>query len=408
VDAPIGRILELDRDHRQLIQESEARAAEQNRISKQVGPLIGQAKAAGRAADDIPEMKQLEALKAEIKDFEQRRTSVEEELNRLLLEVPNVYHDSVPIGSDETGNVELRHWGVKREAGFKPKPHYEVAEALGIMDFERAGRVSGSRFAFLKGAGARLERALIQFMLDTHTMRHGYVEIQPPLLVSSAAMTGTAQLPKFADDAFRVEGRDLWLIPTAEVPVTNMYRDEILDGRMLPIKHVAFTPCWRSEAGAAGKDTRGYIRQHQFNKVELVKFTAPESSLDELDRLTADAELILQELGLHYRVLIMCSGDMGFAQYKKYDLEVWAPGVERYLEVSSCSTFNDFQARRANIRFRPEPGAKPQYVHTLNGSGLALMRTVTAILEAYQREDGKVDVPEVLRPYLDGLEVIGR
>ena len=244
-------------------------------------------------------------------------------------------------------------------------------------------------------------------MLDAHTRRHGYVEVLPPFLVNSDAMTGTANLPKFADDAFRVEGRDLWLVPTAEVPVTNLYRDEILEGGRLPIRHVAYSPCFRSEAGAAGKDTRGYIRLHQFNKVEMVKFTRPEGSLDELEALTNDAEEILQELGLHYRVLLMCTGDMGFAQYKKYDLEAWAPGMERWLEVSSCSLFQDFQARRANIRFRPEPGAKPQFVHTLNGSGLALVRTVSAILETYQREDGAVTVPEVLRPYMAGLELIG-
>ncbi len=405
-DAPIDRILELDAQHRGLIQEVEKRQAEQNALNKQVAPAIAQAKSAGMPISQLPLMRDLERLKAEIRGFEEQRAEVERELNGLLLEVPNIYHPSVPVGADETANQEIRTWGEKPAFAFEPKPHYEVGEKLGILDFERGSKVAGSRFAFLVGEGARLERALIQYMLDTHTRRHGYVEVQPPFLVNSDAMTGTANLPKFADDAFKVEGRDLWLVPTAEVPVTNMYREEILDGARLPIEHVAYSPCFRSEAGAAGKDTRGYIRLHQFNKVEMVKFTTPETSLDELDRLTANAETILQELGLHYRVLLMCTGDMGFAQYKKYDLEAWAPGIGRYLEVSSCSSFQDFQARRANIRFRPEPGAKPQFVHTLNGSGLALVRTVSCILETFQREDGTVDVPEVLRPYMGGLEAL--
>jgi seryl-tRNA synthetase len=372
-----------------------------------VGPLIGAARKEGRSTDDIPELARLDSLKEAIRVTEQDLARVESQLNDLLLLVPNVHAPEVPIGTDESANQELRTWGEKPAFDFDVRPHYEVGEALGIMDFERAAKVTGSRFAFLVGAGARLERALIQYMLDTHTRRHGYVEVQPPFLVNSDSMTGTANLPKFAGDAFRVADRDLWLIPTAEVPVTNMYRDEILDGARLPIKHVAYSPSFRSEAGAAGKDTRGYVRLHQFNKVEMVKFTAPATSAAELDGLTADAEVILQELGLHYRVLLMCTGDMGFAQYKKYDIEAWAPGLGRYLEVSSCSLFQDFQARRANIRFRPEPGAKPQFVHTINGSGLALVRTVSAILETYQRADGSVSVPEVLRPYMDGLEVIG-
>jgi seryl-tRNA synthetase len=406
-DAPIDRILELDEARRRLIQELETRQAEQNALNKTVAPAIAEAKAAGIAISEIPLMRDLERLKGEIRGFEDQRIDIEAEMNRLLLEVPNVHHESVPVGADETANQEIRSWGEKPQFEFKPKPHYEVGEQLGILDFERGAKVAGSRFAFLVGAGARLERALIQYMLDAHTRRHGYVEVQPPFLVNSDAMTGTANLPKFAGDAFKVEDRDLWLVPTAEVPVTNMYRDEILDGARLPIKHVAYSPCFRSEAGAAGKDTRGYIRLHQFNKVEMVKFTSPETSLEELDGLTADAESILQELGLHYRVLLMCTGDMGFAQYKKYDLEAWAPGLARYLEVSSCSLFQDFQARRANIRFRAEPAAKPRFVHTINGSGLALVRTVSCILEAYQQQNGQVNVPEALRPYMDGLEVIG-
>ncbi len=406
-DAPIDRILELDEARRRLIQEVETRQAEQNALNKTVAPAIAEAKAAGIAISEIPLMRDLERLKGEIRGFEDQRIDIEAELNRLLLEVPNVHHESVPVGADETANQEIRSWGEKPQFEFEPKPHYEIGEQLGILDFERGAKVAGSRFAFLVGAGARLERALIQYMLDAHTRRHGYVEVQPPFLVNSDAMTGTANLPKFAGDAFKVEDRDLWLVPTAEVPVTNMYRDEILDGARLPIKHVAYSPCFRSEAGAAGKDTRGYIRLHQFNKVEMVKFSSPETSLEELDGLTADAESILQELGLHYRVLLMCTGDMGFAQYKKYDLEAWAPGLGRYLEVSSCSLFQDFQARRANIRFRAEPAAKPRFVHTINGSGLALVRTVSCILEAYQQQNGQVKVPEVLRPYMDGLEVIG-
>ncbi len=407
MDAPVDRILELDTENRRLIGEIERRAAEQNALSKKVGPAIAAAKKAGGSSDEVPEMRGLERLKAEIKELEGQRAKVEGELKALLLEVPNVYHESVPVGVDESGNREIRTWGERAAFDFASRPHFEIGEALGIMDFERGAKVAGSRFAFLVGQGALLERALIQYMLDAHTRRHGYVEVLPPFLVNSDSMVGTANLPKFADDAFRVEGRDLWLVPTAEVPVTNLYRDEVLDASRLPIRHVAYSPCFRSEAGAAGKDTRGYVRLHQFNKVEMVKFTRPDGSLDELEALTHDAEEILQELGLHYRVLLMCTGDMGFAQYKKYDLEAWAPGMERWLEVSSCSLFNDFQARRANIRFRPEAGAKPQFAHTLNGSGLALVRTVSAILETYQRADGTVVVPEVLRPYMGGIEVIG-
>jgi seryl-tRNA synthetase len=409
-DAPIDRILELDTEHRRLLTAIEALRAEHNQVNREAGRRLHQARAESSNPElvpgDIPELSRATALKADIKELEARLAEVEHELQALLLEVPNIYDPSVPIGADESANLEIRTWGEKPALAFEPRAHYEIGEKLGILDFERGTRVAGSRFVFLVGEGARLERALIQYMLDTHTRRHGYIEVQPPFLVNSDAMTGTANLPKFAGDAFKVEGRDLWLIPTAEVPLTNMYREEILDGARLPIRHVAYSPSFRSEAGAAGKDTRGYVRLHQFNKVEMVKFTTPETSLDELDRLTADAEAILQELGLHYRVLLMCTGDMGFAQYKKYDLEAWAPGLGRYLEVSSCSSFQDFQARRANIRFRPEPGAKPQFVHTLNGSGLALVRTVSCILEAFQREDGKVDVPEVLRPYMGGLEVI--
>jgi len=406
LDAPIDRIIELDEKRRRLIQEVENRQAEQNALNKSIAAAVSGSKAAAVSPPSAEIRQRAGELKREIHQYEEELGKIERELNLLLLEVPNLYHESVPVGADETGNLELRKWGEQPKFAFEVKPHYEVGEKLGILDFERGTKVAGSRFTFVVGEGARLERALIQYMLDAHTKRHGYVEVQPPFLVNGDAMTGTAQLPKFAGDAFRVADRDLWLVPTAEVPLTNMYRDEILEGARLPIKQVGYSPCFRSEAGAAGKDTRGYIRLHQFNKVEMVKFTTPDTSLEELDRLTADAEEVLQELGLHYRVLLMCTGDMGFAQYKKYDLEAWAPGLGRYLEVSSCSSFQDFQARRANIRFRPEPGAKPQFVHTINGSGLALTRVVSCILEAYQREDGTVTVPEVLRPYMDGLEVI--
>jgi seryl-tRNA synthetase len=333
--------------------------------------------------------------------------AVKRELDDLLLRVPNVFHESVPIGETGADNVVAREWGNKPELGFAARTHYDLGEALGVMDFERAARVSGSRFAFLIGEGARLERALVQFMLDVHTREHGYTEVWPPILVNSASMLGTANLPKFADQAFKVEDRDLWLIPTAEVPVTNLHREEILDGDRLPLKYVAYAPSFRTEAGAAGTDTRGFIRLHQFSKVELVKLTAAEKSLDEFEKLTRDAEDILQRLGLHYRVMSMCTGDMGFAQYKKYDLEAWAPGLDRYLEVSSCSVFNDFQAMRANIRYRPERGAPPKFAHTINGSGLALPRTIDAIMETYQRSDGMINVPEVLRPYMGGVELIG-
>jgi seryl-tRNA synthetase len=332
---------------------------------------------------------------------------VKRELDDLLLRVPNLFHESVPIGETEADNVVIREWGTKPALGFAPRTHYDLGETLGIMDFEHAVRVAGSRFAFLVGAGARLERALVQFMLDVHTREHGYVELWSPMLVNSAAMVGTANLPKFADQLFKVEDRDLWLIPTAEVPVTNFHREEILDADQLPLKYVSYSPSWRTEAGAAGKDTRGFIRLHQFSKVELVKVTTPETSMEEFEQLTRDAEDILQRLGLHYNVMAMSTGDMGFAQYKKYDLNAWAPGLDRYLEVSSCSVFNDFQAMRANIRYRPGRGAAPRFVHTINGSGLALPRTIDAIIETYQRSDGMVVVPEVLRAYMGGVELIG-
>ena len=394
--APVDEILDLDRLWRDATTRAESLRADQNRLSKDFG----------RSRDEglVPEMR---ALAEKAKSAADEAAELRRRLDVLMLEVPNLFHESVPIGESEADNVVAREWGDRPAFAFPPKTHYDLGEPLGIFDFERAVKVAGSRFAGLVGEGALLERALIQFMLDVHTREHGYTEILPPVLVNSDSMTGTAQLPKFADDAFRVEGRDLWLVPTAEVPVTNWHRDEILDGARLPIKYVAHTPCFRSEAGAAGKDTRGYIRLHQFQKVELVKLTTAETSLEELEGLVADAASILERLGIAYRVLLMCTGDMGFAQYKKYDLEAWAPGLDRYVEVSSCSVFQDFQARRAGIRYRPAPGEPPRYVHTLNGSGLA-DRILPIVVENYQQADGTITVPEPLRPYMGGRELIGR
>jgi seryl-tRNA synthetase len=394
--APIDEILALDANWRRHVHEAETIKAEQNTLSKEFAKTRNEA-----LKEKLREM--ADRSKAELAEAD----AVKRQRDDLLLRVPNLFHESVPVGEGEKDNVVLREWGSKVELGFAARTHFDLGEALGIMDFERAARVAGSRFAFLLGQGALLERALAQFMLDVHTREHGYTEVQPPLLVNSASMTGTANLPKFGADAFRVEGNDLWLIPTSEVPLTNFHREEILDSDRLPLKYTAYTPCFRSEAGAAGKDTRGFIRLHQFSKVEMVKVTAAEASMDEFEKLTADAEDILRRLGLHYQVMVMCTGDMGFAQYKKYDLNAWCPGLGRYLEVSSCSVFNDFQAMRANIRYRPARGAPPRFVHTINGSGLALTRTIDAIIETYQRADGTITVPEVLRPYMGGLEIIG-
>ena len=394
--APVDEILQLDQQRRELVTRLEQLKAEQNRRS-----------AAMAKNRDEAAVEALRRMRDEIKSLEQQAAPIESRLNALLLEVPNPPDASVPEGRDATGNVTVREWGLKERKAptFAMRPHYELAERLGIIDVERAVKVTGSRFVFLKGAGARLERALLNFMMDLHIREHGYTEVLPPQLVNRASMTGTGQLPKFEEDAFRVEKRDFFLIPTAEVPVTNLYRDEILDGKNLPVKHVAWSTNFRSEAGAAGKDTRGYIRLHQFNKVELVKFVESSTSMAELESLVKDAESVLQQLEIPYRVVLMCTGDMGFAQWKKYDLEAYCPGEERYLEVSSCSNFGDFQARRANIRYR-DKGGKPQFVHTLNGSGLALPRTVVAIIDNYQQEDGTIRVPAALRTYMGGLEVI--
>jgi seryl-tRNA synthetase len=393
--APIDEILELDRRWRELLTVAESARAQQNQLSKRYATTrdpadLGNAKQVGEDAKTT--MSEAEAVKRQLDD--------------LLLRVPNLFDETVPVGKSEADNVVVREWGSKPELGFTPRTHYDLGESLGIMDFERAARVSGSRFAFLVGDGARLERALAQFMLDVHSREHGYKEVMPPALVNSASLVGTANLPKFGGDLYKVEGQDLWLIPTAEVPLTNFHRDEILDVEALPLKYVAYSHCFRSEAGAAGKDTRGFIRLHHFSKVELVKITTVEQSMEEFEELLSNAETILQRLGLHYQVMLMCTGDMGFAQYKKFDLNVWCPGLDRYLEISSCSVFNDFQAMRANIRYRRTKGAPPKFAHTINGSGVA-MRVIDPLLETYQRSDGLITVPEVLKPYMGGIELIG-
>jgi seryl-tRNA synthetase len=392
--APVDEILRLDRQRRETLTRLEQLKAEQNRRS------AAMAKSRDQASIDA-----LRGLKDEVKALEQQLAPIDVRLNALLLEVPNPPDASVPEGKDASANPTIREWGLDRKLSFSAKSHYELGIQLGLFDFERGVKVATSRFYFLKGAGARLERALLNFMIDLHLREHEYVEVFPPFLLNRAAMTGTGQLPKFEDDAFRIEKKDLFLVPTAEVPVTNMYRDEILAPAALPIKHVAWSTNFRSEAGAAGKDTRGYIRLHQFNKVELVKFVEPERSSAELELLVKDAEDVLQRLEIPYRVILLCTGDMGFGQSKTYDLEAWSPGENRFLEVSSCSNYNDFQARRANIRYRRKDG-KVDFVHTLNGSGLALPRTVVAILENYQQEDGTIRVPAVLRTYMGGLDVI--
>ena len=400
--APVDAILQLDGERRALITRLEALRAQQNARSAEVGRESRQAGGPSPAT-----VAALGELKQQIQALEGERQGLDERIMGLLLEVPNLPHDSVPDGSTDDDNQVVRTFGQRPRFDFTPRPHYELGEQLGLFDFGRAVKVAGARFALLCGDGARLERALTTLMLDLATRRHGYQEVSPPYLVQRACMVGTANLPKFEADAFHVVEGDRFLIPTAEVPLTNLYREEILEAEALPIRHVAWTPCWRSEAGAQGRDTRGYIRMHQFSKVELVKLVRPETSLDELEALVQDAEAVLQALGLHYRVRLMCAGDMGFAQWKKYDIDVYAPGLDRFLEVSSCSSFADFQARRANIRFRPGPGERLQFVHTLNGSALALPRTLDAVMETYQQADGSIRIPTVLRPYFGEQERIG-
>jgi seryl-tRNA synthetase len=391
----------LDERRRALIGEVEALKREQNASGEEVARL----KRLGHDASGVFEANRQRGHR--IKELDTQLQALEEPRNALLLTIPNLPHESVPIGRDAGGNVEVRRVGDPPAFEFAPKAHWDLGPALGILDFERAAKIARARFAILLDAGARLSRALIDFMLDMHTREHGYREVEPPFLVNAAALTGTGNLPKFEADLFKIAGDwDLYLVPTAEVPLTNMYRDEILDGRTLPLKFTAYTPCFRSEAGSYGADVRGLIRQHQFDKVELVKFTTPEQSYDELEALTADAERVLQRLGLAYRTVLLCTGDMGFASAKTYDIEVWLPSQATYREISSCSNTEAFQARRAGIRFRPGGTGKAAFVHTLNGSGLAVGRTLIAILENYQRKDGSLVVPEALRPYMRGMEVI--
>ncbi len=390
----------LDGRRRELLAEAESLKARRNQVNEEITAL----KKAKQPADDLIE--QMKGVSAKIKELDPQISQVEANEEAVLLSIPNVPDKTVPIGSSEKDNVEIRRWGEIPSFSFTPKNHWELGEDLGIMDFARAVKISGSRFVSLSGGAARLTRALMNFMLDLHTAKHGYREVWPPAMINSDSMRGTGQLPKFAEDSFRVEGTDLWLAPTAEVPLTNLHRDEILEAEDLPILYTAYTPCFRAEAGSAGRDTRGMIRVHQFDKVELVKFTRPEDSWEALEALTRDAEEVLQLLKLPYRTVLLSTGDMGFSSAKTYDLEVWLPGPGLYREISSCSCFTDFQARRAAIRFRREKGAKPEFVHTLNGSGLAIGRTLLAILENYQNADGSVTVPEALRPYMGGLETI--
>ena len=402
VEVPIDELLELDAQRRSLLTELEQKKAQRNSVSEKIGHLR---KAKENADHLIAEMKE---LSEEIKEGDNQLRELEQKIRDILLIIPNIPHSSVPVGKDDSDNVEVRRWGEIREFPFEPKPHWDLGVELDIIDFERAAKVTGARFAFMKGLGARLERAVINFMLDLHINEHGYLEVLPPYIANGDSMTGTGQLPKFGEDMFKLEGEDYYLIPTAEVPVTNYYKGEILEASQLPIYMVGFSPCFRAEAGSAGRDTRGLVRMHQFHKVELVKFAHPDNSYDELEKLTANAEEVLRRLGLPHRVVTLCTGDTGFSSAKTYDIEVWMPSYGRYVEISSCSNFEAFQARRAEIRFRPEPGAKPEYVHTLNGSGVAVGRTVAAILENYQEADGSVIVPEVLRPYMGGVERITR
>ncbi len=395
----LGSFRDLDGSRRELLSEAETLKAERNQVSA----LIGKTKDKSQVQGEIARMKD---VSARIKELDEELRQVEENLKDLLLTLPNLPDTECPLGESEDDNPEINKWGEPTQFDFEPKAHWDLGEDLGIIDFERATKITGARFALSTGAGARLERALINFMLDTHTADDKYTEMLPPFMVNRDTMTGTGQLPKFEADLFHMDEPDYFLIPTAEVPVTNVFREEILAGDQLPICYTAYTPCFRKEAGAHGRDTRGLIRQHQFNKVELVKFTSPEDSDAELAKLLADAEGILQALKLPYRVVDLCTADIGFSAARTYDIEVWLPGQQAYREISSCSNFRDFQARRAGIRFRREQGAKPEFVHTLNGSGLAVGRTLVAILENYQQEDGSVLVPEVLKPYMGGIEKI--
>lgn len=392
----------LDRGRKEIIKKVEKLERERNIGSKKVGELRREGKK--EEAQELQE--EMKRTSAQIKELGELRARAEEEFRNFLLTIPNISHDSVPVGGSDADNVEIRKWGEPKDFDFEPKDHVEIGKDLDILDLDRAAKITGARFALYKGFGARLERALINFMLDLHTNEHGYTEVLPPFMANTDSFIGTGNLPKFEEDLFKIEGTDFYLVPTAEVPVTNIHRDEILKEDELPIKYVAYTPCFRSEAGSYGKDVRGIIRQHQFNKVELVKFSNPDSSYEEHESLTENAARVLELLGLPYRVVLLCTGDMGFSSAKTYDLEVWVPSENTFREISSCSNFEDFQARRASIRYRPKDGSKVKLVHTLNGSGLAVGRTVIGILENFQEADGSVTVPEVLVPYMGGVTKI--
>jgi seryl-tRNA synthetase len=401
--ASLDDFAQADAERRRVIAESDQLNAERNTASREIGELMK----AGKREDADSRRKAVNELKDRIAQLDQQRDRAETHMREMLSTLPNIPHESVPIGTDESSNQEVRRWGAPPEFDFEPKDHVDIGTALGILDLERAAKIAGARFAILNGAGARMERALIDFMLDLHTREHGYQETLPPFIVNRDSLFGTGQLPKFAADLFKLEDdRGLYLVPTAEVPVTNYYREEILEASQLPMRWAAYTPCFRSEAGSYGKDTRGVIRQHQFEKVELVKYALPENSYEELESLTRNAETVLQRLGIHYRVVTLSTGDLGFSNAKTYDIEVWLPSQNAFREISSCSNYEAFQARRANIRFRRAGGSKPEFVHTLNGSGLAIGRTWLAVLENFQQADGSVTIPEALRPYMGGLEKI--
>jgi len=400
VDLDLESFLGLDEERRQILREVEELKRRRNLASDGIAQMK---QARQDATSQIEEMRE---VSQRIKNLDQQLAAVQEKLDEILLLIPNMPHPSVAVGKDEHDNPVVKVWGQPPEFDFQPKPHWDVAESLGIIDFERAARMTGARFALYWGVGAALERALISFMLDLHTRLHGYLEVLPPFIVNAASLTGTGQLPKFKQDLFKLENSDYYLIPTAEVPVTNIHRNEVLEEDDLPRYYAAYTPCFRSEAGSYGKDTRGLIRQHQFNKVEMVKLVHPETSYDELESLLANAEAVLQELGLHYRVVSLCTGDLGFSAAKTYDIEVWLPGQQTYREISSCSNFEDFQARRANIRYRRKGQTKTDFVHTLNGSGLAVGRTLVAVLENCQQRDGSVIIPKALRPYVRNIDKI--
>jgi seryl-tRNA synthetase len=394
------RFIALDSQRRDILMEVETLRNERNNVSKEIGDLKK------KKADASALIAKMSDVSAQIKELDDRLRVTEEDLNGFVLTVPNIQHDSVTIGSSSEDNQLIRSWGEKPVFSFEPKAHWEIGENLNILDFARGAKIAGARFTLYRGLGAALERGLINFMLDLHIVDHGYTEVLTPFMANRESMTGTGQLPKFAEDLFKIEGMDYFLIPTAEVPVTNIFRDEILEEKNLPVYHVAYSPCFRAEAGSYGKDTRGLIRQHQFNKVEMVKFTKPETSYDELEKLTANAEEVLKKLGIAYRTVSLCTADLGFSSAKTYDVEAWMPGQNAYREISSCSNFEDFQARRASIRFRRAESGKVEFLHTLNGSGLAVGRTVVAILENYQQADGSVLIPQALQPYIRGIDRI--